>query len=126
MYTTQTTTREYIANCPHGTQVKWRHFEWQATIPMGTSIAFSVQTKATAAATYQPMMPLLLSTVTSSGMPGKWYHGSSTVEQVFAAATMPPIASGDYLMVTMTFNPTMSAAPTLLQWRQIFDCVPSE
>jgi hypothetical protein len=127
IFTQQTTTREYVANCPHGTQAKWRFFEWQATVPTGASIVFSVQTKATAAATYQPAMPILLSTATpASGTgPGIWYRGPSTVEQVLATA-MPPVASGDYLRVGMTFNPTMMVSPRLHEWRQIFDCVPAE
>jgi hypothetical protein len=127
IYTTQSVSRDYVASCPRGTQAKWRFFEWQATVPTGTSITFSAQIKATAAASYAPATPLFLSTATpASGTgPGTWYRGPQTVEQVLAAA-VPPIASGDYLRVTMTFNPSMTASPTLHQWRQIFDCVPAE
>ena len=127
IYTTQSVSRDYVASCPRGTQAKWRFFEWQATVPTGTSITFSAQVKATAAASYAPATPLFLSTATpASGTgPGIWYRGPQTVEQVLAAA-VPPIASGDYLRVTMTFNPSMTASPTLHQWRQIFDCVPAE
>jgi hypothetical protein len=128
VFTQQTTSREYVANCPHGTQTKWRFFEWQATVPAMTSITFSIQVKDSAAAAYQPAMPVLLSTATpASGTgPGTWFRGPSTVEQVLAGVMMPPVASGDYLRVTMTFNPSMTQAPTLHQWRQIFDCVPAE
>jgi hypothetical protein len=127
IYTSNSVTREYIANCPHGTQAKWRFFEWQATVPTGTSIGFSIQVRPDAAATYQPATPHPLSTATpTSGTgPGTWYRGPQTVDQALAGA-MPPVASGDYLRVTMTFNPTMTASPTLHEWRQIFDCVPSE
>jgi hypothetical protein len=127
IYNPQTTSREYIADCPHGTQPKWRFFEWQATVPMGTSIVFSIQVRPDASTSYAPPMPVILSTATpASGTgPGIWYRGPQTVEQALAAV-MPPLASGDYLRVTMTFNPTMTEAPTLHQWRQIFDCMPAE
>jgi hypothetical protein len=121
-----TTSREYIANCPRGTQPKWRFFEWQATVPASTSIDFLVQTKATAADSYAPATPLALVTATpASGTgPGTWYR-SVPVDQVLGNATMP-VSSGNYLRVWMTFNRTMTASPTLHQWRQIFDCVPAE
>src|SRR5262249_4104063 len=98
VYTTQTTSPEYIANCPPGTQVKWRFFEWQATIPTSTSIAFSIQTKDTVGATYAPAMALALGTATpASGTgAGTWYRGPKTVDQVLSEA-MPPLASSNYL-----------------------------
>jgi hypothetical protein len=127
IYLPNSTAREYIAECPHGTQAKWRFFEWQATVPTGTSIAFSIQVKAAASDTYEPTMPLPLSTATpASGTgPGTWYRGPLTIDETLANA-VPPLASGDYLLVTMSFNPTMTATPTLHQWRQIFDCGPAE
>jgi hypothetical protein len=128
VYTTQSTTREYIANCPRGTQVKWRFFEWQATVPTSTSIGFTAQVKATAAAAYTPATPLAVSTaLPASGTgPGIWYRGPQTIDQVLQNA-MPPLPSGqNYLRITMTFNPSMTASPTLHEWRQIFDCVPAE
>jgi hypothetical protein len=123
----QTLTRDYQADCPHGTQPKWRFFEWQATVPASTSIAFSVQSKLTAAEPYQPSTPLPLSTATpATGTgPGTWYRGPNTVEQAFANASSS-VASGPFLRITMAFNPTATAAPTLHEWRQIFDCVPAE
>jgi hypothetical protein len=126
-YLPNSTSREYIAECPHGTQAKWRFFEWQATVPASTSIVFSIQVKAAAADAYSPMPPLLLSTATpmSGTGPGTWYRGPLTVDETLANA-IPALASGDYLLVTMSFNPTMTATPTLHQWRQIFDCVPAE
>jgi len=122
-----TVTREYVAACPAGTHPFWRFFEWQATIPAMTSIEFFVETKATAVDTYQPMAPIPLSTAlpaTGTG-PGTWYRGPQTVDQKLSA-NMPPLPSLPYLRVTMTFKPTMSMAPTLHEWRQIYDCMPSE
>jgi hypothetical protein len=134
-YGVATTTRDYVANCPTGTQPAWRHFEWQATTPTGTSIDFRVQTSPDPMTTaYTPAPPgRLLATaqvammpVSASG-PGTWYRGSQTVDQVLASAT-PPLPSWNYLRVVMRFNPNMagSAAPTLHQWRQIYDCLPAQ
>jgi hypothetical protein len=127
VYAAGTTTREFIASCPAGTSVAWRFFEWQATVPNMTTVDFFVQTKDSASATYEPMMPLLLSSATpASGTgPGTWYRGPQTVDQVLAAA-MPPLPSRSYLLVTMAFNPITSVSPTLHEWRQIYDCLPSE
>jgi hypothetical protein len=129
VYTSSTTTREYVASCPTGTRVAWRSFEWQATCPTGTSIDFSIQTKENAADTYVPMAALPMSTANpASGTgPGTWYRGASTADQILAAAS-PARASLNYLLVTMKFNPngTGSATPTLHQWRQIYDCLPAQ
>lgn len=129
VYTTSTTTRDYVASCPSGTRVAWRLFEWQATCPTGTSIDFSIQTKENAGDTYVPMTALAMSSAApASGTgPGTWYRGGSTADQVLAAAT-PARASLNYLRVTMKFNPSTGgvATPTLHQWRQIYDCVPAQ
>lgn len=128
-YETATTTREYVASCPTGTRVAWRLFEWQATVPTGTSIDFSIQTKENGADSYVPAMPLAMSSAqpASGTGPGTWYRGTSTADQILAAAS-PPLASLNYLRVTMKFNPNMagSATPTLHQWRQIYDCMPAQ
>jgi hypothetical protein len=133
-YTTATTTRDYVASCPTGTQPAWRHFEWQATTPTGTSVEFRVQTSPDPMTTaYAPASPgRLLGTaqvatmpVSASG-PGTWYRASQTVDQVLASS--PALPSWNYLRVRMIFNPngTGSAAPTLHQWRQIYDCLPAQ
>lgn len=121
----QSLEREYTANCPSGTKVQWRFFEWQAEIPTGTSIDFFVQTKETEASTYLPASPLFLSTASSTTMPNTWARGPNTVTEVLSNAS-PPLPAHPYLRVRMTFNPTPTLAPKLLAWRQVFDCVPAE
>lgn len=125
IYLPQVYQREYVATCPAGTQVKWRHFEWQSTIPAGTSIAFAVQSKATAAASYLPGGPLALTSATTTTAAGVWNHGPTTVDDILVAGG---VGSRPYLLVRMTFTPNMGgvAAPTLANWRQIYDCVPAE
>jgi hypothetical protein len=124
IFQTQTMQREYTAECPYGTEVKWRFFEWQAELPTGTSINFAVQTKASSG-TYQPVVPLTVATASGTSNPTTWYHGTQTTDQALVAAGL---FSREYLLVTMTFNPDVagSAAPTLKGWRQIYDCVPGQ
>jgi len=117
--------REYVAVCPDATLPKWRFFEWQATIPSGTSIDFSVQTKDQAADSYVPVVPLAIGSATSSTPGGSWHRGPNTVDEVLDDASL---VSRHYLLVTMTFNPDAGGneAPTLNAWRQIYDCVWAE
>ncbi len=122
-YAQQTYQREYVASCPSGTKVLWRAFEWQATIPNGTSIGLAVQTRSTAQAAYQPAMPVALTTITATT--ATWKSGPKTVSQVLTEASVPSL---DRLLVSMTFNPTTggTATPELDAWRMIYDCQPGE
>ena len=126
----QSLVREYVANCAKGTLPEWRFFEWQASLPAGTSIDFMVQTKAKDADPYLPASPLLLNTTTTSTstvVPGTWDRGPKTVHDTLEAA-MPAYSSRAYLRVTIRLNPDGNGdfAPTLKAWRQVFDCVPGE
>jgi hypothetical protein len=125
VYEVQNLEREYTASCPYGTTAAWRFFEWQATIPTGSSIDFAVQTKQLATDTYGPVIALAMARATASTPAGRWERGPNTAGQVMSAASVTP---GNYLRVTMTFNPnaTGSVAPTLLNWRQVFDCLPNQ
>lgn len=125
IYQKQTLQREYIMQCPAGTDVKWRHFEWQATTPIGTSIQFKVQTKRTSAATYLPAAALPIATASGLSTPTNWYRGAQTTDQVL---TTNNLYSGAYLLVTMDFNPDVggTVAPILHGWRHIYDCVPAQ
>jgi hypothetical protein len=126
-YTAQTYSREYVATCPTGTQVIWRFFEWQATIPTGSSIALGVQTKAAATDTYLPTTPVTMEAISTTSLAGTWVHGSQTVDTVLKAGSSTG-HSLPYLLVTMTFNPdsTGTQTPTLANWRQNYDCVDAE
>lgn len=125
IYTKQTLQREYVMQCPAGTDVKWRHFEWQATTPLGTSIAFKVQTKRASTDTYSPTTALALATASGITTPTNWYRGTQTTDQVLTAGGL---FSGTYLLITMDFNPDTggTVAPTLHGWRHIYDCVPAQ
>jgi hypothetical protein len=125
LYDTQTLTREYVASCPNATKPKWRFFLWQDTIPNGTSIEFKVQTKQAAADSYSPATALLYATATQSSSGSTWLQGSTPIDDLLVKASW---ASQAYLLVTMVFHPNSSGnlAPTLLAWKQTYDCVPSE
>jgi hypothetical protein len=108
--------------------VTWQFFEWQSTIPAGTSVAFSAQTMATSTGTWSPTTPLGIGTASATTGAGVWAHGTSTVNQVLTSAT-PALTSQAYLLVSMQFNPNTSgtpAAPSLLAWQQLYDCTPNQ
>jgi hypothetical protein len=118
-------TRDYDTVCAEGLHREWRFFEWQATIPTGTSIDFAVQTKSLAGDTYGPTTPLSIGSATTTTPASTWHRGSLPVDDVLAAAGLE---SKRYLRVIMTFRPNTAGtlAPTLHAWRQIVDCVPEE
>jgi hypothetical protein len=124
-FNTVTYQRQYQAICPSGTRVAWRFFEWQSTIPSGTSIDLSVQTKRKATDSYVPATALSLGSITSTTAAGVWARGTTTVNQVLTAASL---VSMDYLLVSMKFKPNSAgdAAPSLSNWRQNYDCVDAE
>lgn len=123
----ETLEREYVAECPEGTSVEWRFFEWQATVPDGTSLEFLVQTKQSSGDIYEPEEPLLMYETTTTTPVDTWHRGSTTVHDLLSGDP-PALTSRQHLLVTVAFNPDTagSVAPTLQRWRQVFDCVPSQ
>lgn len=124
-YSTETFQREYVAECQDGYKVAWRFFEWQATIPTGTSIDLSVQAKNEDDADYAPAAGVLLDSITDSTPAATWVHGADTVDEVLSDAEVGSLA---YLKVSMTFNPNSdgNSTPILNAWRQNYDCLPAE
>lgn len=125
LFEQQTLTREYVASCPSGTFPNWRFFEWQATIPSATQIRFYAQTKARATDSYAPASPLLYATATVSSTATQWLRGTTPIDTLLGTASL---RSQTYLLMTMVFSPDSSGlvAPTMLGWRQIYDCTPGE
>jgi hypothetical protein len=124
-YATETYKREYVANCPDGTRVVWRFFEWQATVPGDSNVALSVQSKATASDPYTPATPAEMDAIAVTTASGIWAHGSKTVDEALKSSGATSLS---YLLVTMKFNPdsTATLAPTLTNWRQNYDCIDAE
>jgi len=133
-YSPATFTEDFVAACPKATAPIWREFDWQALVPNGASIAYEVRSGDDIMSLF-PSMPLSLATATTStntGVMNKNYdvafidtgrNGSG----VFNRAN-PPVASREVLRLRITLNPTPDRlqAPTLLQWKVQYDCVPSQ
>jgi hypothetical protein len=125
VFETQTMTRTYTAACPSGTLPAWRFFEWQATIPSGTSIEVFSQTRDSSSEAWEPGAPLLVATMSTTSAVNQWLRGSQPTSSLLRSAGT---GSFDQLLVTLVFHPNAAGtvAPTLLNWRQIVDCVPGE
>ncbi|MBL8722373.1 MAG: hypothetical protein JNL79_40705 [Myxococcales bacterium] len=122
-YAPVTVSREYVATCPKGSRPTWHYFDWKSVTPGDSKISFKVRTGETAAAV-AAMTPLALATV--SGPPITSWVGAD-VATLFAAQT-PKVAHGARLLVDITLTPTTggTTAPTLVDWRQSYTCVPTE
>ncbi|HVZ35455.1 MAG TPA: hypothetical protein VG963_23670, partial [Polyangiaceae bacterium] len=129
-YHQQSLNREYDSACAQGLEPTWRFLEWQATIPTGTSIAFSIQAKRNASDPWSPSTPAAMSTATTTTPSGQWDPDITVTPTVgdILAATSPALQHAPYVRVTMTFNPDSTGAntPTLLNWRQVYDCMPAD
>lgn len=119
----ETFTRDFEAECAPSTRVQWRFFEWQATIPAGTSIAFTAQTAATEAAlSGQPSVGAGTASFTTT----TWSSDANDITWHLANDVTPGLLSQEWLRITMAFDPTPAVSPVLLDWRQMYDCAPTE
>ena len=129
--------RDYFAVCGSGERVKWGPFYWQAIVPPTSSIVFNAATASSPGAlpSSPPAAPPVTAVVgtasaTTTPITAQDCTGCplspTTVDSQLIAQTAGP--SKEYLRVFMKFNPdvTQTLAPTLLSWRQIYDCVPAE
>ncbi|MBX3206553.1 MAG: hypothetical protein KF764_15885 [Labilithrix sp.] len=120
-------TRDYAASCPSGTRPVWQLFQWQATIPPGTSIGFRAATADTVAGLPPPPpggVPTTADIGTANATTGGWTNDTDTVDFSLNADT--GTRSREYLRVYMTFNTTATQSPVLQSWRQLYDCLPAE
>jgi len=126
--------RDYRGVCGVGERVKWGPFYWQAAIPAGTSVSIRAAT-ADSIAALPPPPPAPAPTTAAVGVasttvlaPAWDCNGCPsapvTVDSQLRTDTGTP--SKEYLRVYMRFQPTASVPPTMLQWRQVYDCVPAE
>lgn len=123
VYSPASYVRTFTAACVTGTTLAWRYMEWQSTTPTGTSVNFTGRTKS-ATGSFSPSVAIGTAQGASI-LPPNWGRGTTTVEAALKAAGSK---SQEILEVTMAFNPSSSpsAAPTLIDWRVSYDCVPSE
>jgi|GEM_PF-1932030 len=132
----KTFVRDFEGICPVGNKVVWQLFRWKAGVPAGAQIDFRAATALTQAAL--PASPPAAAPATvpiGSATPA---NSPSAGPVVFVYDTAPgpvpvPVSehlkveglgtkSQQWLRVYMTFNGT----PTLFEWQQLYDCVPSE
>jgi hypothetical protein len=133
-YNPATFTEDFVASCPKATGPIWREFDWQANIPSTASIVFEAQSGDTTA-TLLPATPLALATATTTTNTGPTMSNYDVAfidtgrngSGAFNTAS-PPVVSRDVLRLRITLNPTTDhlQAPTLVQWKVQYDCVPDQ
>jgi hypothetical protein len=109
--------RDFEAVCGLGTSPSWRLFSWTSSEPSDSKIAFSVQSADTLANIGAAASASLVTTTGHAGPTA----GSSDVKAALSAHKR-------WLRLTMAFSPASngSAAPTLFDWHQAYDCIPTE
>jgi len=55
-----------------------------------------------------------------------WTSDANTIAWHLANDVAPPQQSQEYLQINMAFNPTGTVSPSLADWRQMYDCPPTE
>ncbi|HSY24780.1 MAG TPA: dickkopf-related protein [Polyangiaceae bacterium] len=136
-YATTPFTRTFTGSCPAGNDVVWENLQWNASAPApnGTSTSARIVFTATAASTAAqlgtgPTVTLATANYANSnppvGNPITNYEYAN-VENAYKAAGSTT-AGQSVLQVTMTFVQSSDylQTPTLYDWDQAFDCVPSE
>jgi fibro-slime domain-containing protein len=132
----QTFVRDFEGVCSAGESVVWQLFRWKAGVPTGTSIDFRAATApsqgalpASPPAAAPTTVPVGTATPTNSPAAGPFVWTYDTAP----GPTPLPVSqhlqveglgtkSQRWLRVYMTFN----GAPTLYEWQQLYDCVPTE
>jgi hypothetical protein len=119
-YARQTFTRDYTASCPAGKRLVWRAFDWKASEVADDHIDFAVQTWS---ATGTPGTSVTIATAKSPSNPTTWK--GVDVDAALVAAGQRSYAN---LRVSATFVPSSDSlnAPTLVAWRQNYDCLDNE
>ena len=124
--------RIYDSDCPDGTKVVWRFFDWQTETPATDSrLEFFAETSAnTSQFSTLPVAPnaIMSDTVVSLG----WASGAPVT--IWTGTAVEPLLqdkmlkSQKYLKITVRFMPNTegNASPILKDWRQSYSCVPAE
>lgn len=133
----QTLVRDYVATCPPGHVAKWQLFQWRAAVPTGGSISFraataDIQADLPAGPSAAPLT-VDIGVATSANSP---YVPLPVWRNEVDVSTQPvPVSkslqdeasrtSGAWLRVYMSFA-TGAGSPRLDEWRQFYDCAPTE
>lgn len=122
VYLTSQFTRDFQATCSDPSQMPvWREIQWKGSIPAGTSVDFLVQTANTEAGLATAVPTLLAMHATSADLVA-WTTSTEAVAQVFLDAGIAPQI---FLQLTIILNASADgqSAPTITNWRQLFDCL---
>jgi hypothetical protein len=113
-------TRDFLAQCPQDKLAVWRELQCRADLPAGTGIVFSVSSATTEPGLDTAPGPFLALTAAPAG-PLVW-QASQPVDAILKANLVTP---GLFLRVTVRLwpSPDGHSAPTLWDWRQLYDCV---
>lgn len=119
-YTPQSFTRDYQGLCSSDKHLVWRAFDWKASETTDDHIDFSVQTWAPGGT---PGASVAIGSAKIPSNPATW-NGVDLGASLAAAGQISQVN----LRVTATFVPSSDAqyAPTLIAWRQNYDCVDNE
>jgi hypothetical protein len=123
LYQPGTFTRDFESDCASGKRPVWQFFEWQAELPLDTSIAF-------AAATSSSTAGLATATSVEAGYAvppdtTTWTNDGTNINDQLSAQNL---FSEKYLRVTASLMPSADelSAPVLQNWRVVYDCVDNE
>jgi hypothetical protein len=123
LYQPGTFTRDFESGCDEGKHPVWQFFEWQAELPLDTSIAFS-------AATSDAIAGLATATTVDAGYATPpstttWTNDGTNINDQLQSLDL---ISQKYLRVTASLLPSADelSAPVLENWRVVYDCVDGE
>jgi hypothetical protein len=121
-YSAQTYQRDFTASCLPGYTHSWTTFEWRSQTPGGSRIELSAQI-GDGIGGWVPATSVPFATAAGADVLAPSWATNGT--KLGALLPQTRVAA---LRVTMRFIPSSdnSQAPTLLDWRQSFDCIPSE
>lgn len=126
--------RIYHSDCPDGSKVVWRFFDWKAqTPPSNSKLEVFAETEADPSTFVTlPVAPNVntspdvvhLADISTSN-PTTWV-GAAVSDAL--ALNMKQLKSQEYLKITVRFlaNDEHTQSPVLLDWRQSYSCVPAE
>lgn len=124
--------RVYHSDCPDGTKVVWRFFDWQTVTP-ATDSRLEIFAETQADPTMFSVLPVAPNAVTAPGVVFVQTITGPPVT-VWTGNAIDPLLqdqmlkSQEYLKITVRFVPNTerTASPILKNWRQSYSCVPAE
>ncbi len=134
---TLTMTRDFEAVCPPGNVLSWRLFRWRGAVPGASTIAFRAATADTqaglpATAAAAPVTVPIGTATSANSSATTWANDTNPgppVVPVPVSKRLKDVGGTDskrWLRVFMTFGLSGGGSPRLDEWRQLFDCTPSE